>query len=126
MISAIRRQISRRRRDRARGPLIDLLRACAGHAMAPLAGQEISLELLQLAERGISAGLAALADAGALDYFGIRDAAELGEPPVTLRLLSDEGHATVVVEPLVTWIFAGGARGVGWRSPARLTLADLG
>lgn len=93
--------------------------------MAPLAGQEISGSLLVLCQLAVERGFAALADAGALAYFGIRDSADLGNAPVTLRMLSDEGHATVLVEPLVTWIFAGGARGAGWRSPARLTPADL-
>lgn len=129
MISTINHKLARQRRDAARRPLIALLRSCAAHAMLPLAGREITPDTLLAAESAVRRGLRALADAGALAYFGIHDGAELGTPPVTVFVFDDGrppyGKVDVEVEPLVAWVFTGGAAGRGWRAPGRLGMADL-
>ena len=123
MIAALRRRLNRQRRDRARRPLITLVRYSAYRAMAPMAGRAVTDDLLMQCERAVEAGLRSLADGGAFLYFGIRDATELGAVPVALAV-DGEGRVEVVVEPLVQWIFSGAA-GPGWRSPDQLTAADL-
>lgn len=129
MIWNLNRKLERQRRALARPPLVALLRACVGHALLPLAGREISAELIRDAHAVARNGLRELADSGALVYFGIRDGVDLGDPPVALFVLDDGrppyGKVDVDVGPMVAWVFSGGSSGRGWRAPDRLVLSDL-
>jgi hypothetical protein len=98
-------------------------------ALAPYAGQTLDAKLMRTLEDEVAAALASLADAGALQFFAIRDSAELGDPPVRLYTVSDGlpplGRVGLELEPVVAWIVAGGVRSAGWTSPGRLTIDDL-
>lgn len=128
MLAGLIRRLRRQRRDAARRPLIDLLRYCVGHAIRPLAGQVMTPELERTAQELAASGIADLADRGALAYFGIRDAADVGDAPVQLRVVVDEERGAAYVdldlEALVPWVLAGGSRR-RWMRPDELTAADL-
>jgi hypothetical protein len=129
VISGIIRLLERQKRDLARRPLIALLRYCVGHALGPLYGLPLDPDLMMEATEIASRGIRELADLGAFTYFGIHDGIELGNAPVKLFVFDDGeppyGKVDVEVEPLVAWIFSGGAAARGWRSPGALTLGDL-
>jgi len=130
MLESIRRKLERRRRDVARAPLVYLLQWVAAHAVDPYVRVPARRDLVTLIEHDIGERLRGLADAGAFLFFGIPDAAAFGDPGISLRLVEDGRHplgtVALVAEPLVAWILSGGAGASGWRSPGRLTLADLG
>lgn len=130
MISSINRKLARRRRDRARGPLIALLRSCAGHAMLPYSGMRLEPSVMVGCEMAIGRALRALADRGAFLHFGISSGSEFGNPSISIYVVDDGrppyGKMTVAVESLLTWVFAGGAAGRGWRDARYLTASDLG
>lgn len=123
-------KINLQRRAVARGPLSVLVQWCAYHAMQPLAGHRLDATLWVLCHGAVRRGLAALADTGALRYFDIRDAGDLGDAPVELYVVSDGeppfGRCQVDPMPTVRWILAGGARGQGWKQPSEISADDLG
>lgn len=128
MLSGVIRRLERQRRDAARRPLINLLRHCASRAIRPLAGLDMTPELERAAHELAVRGFAELADTGALSYFGIRDADDVGDAPVRLRVVVDEERGAAYVdldlEALVPWVLGGGSRR-GWMRPDQLTAADL-
>ena len=113
-------------RDTARGPLTALLHAAYRRACAPLAGSDVTVEVLQAAERAVQDALGELADAGAFRFFGIPDAGAFGRPPITFLIHDAEGGVMLETRPLVAWVFAGGRGRAGWKRPAAVTLGDLG
>jgi hypothetical protein len=129
VISTIRRKLARGRRDLARGPLDQLVRFCAVHAMTPYAGRDLTADLMATCTRAVERELAEIADRGAFRYFGIADARALGVPPVELYVFDDGappyGKVAIDAVPVVAWVLAGGARGQGWRSADQLVSDDL-
>lgn len=129
MIASLLRRLRRRRRDVARGPLEMVLHWTTTHALTDLAGQRVDATLWALAHGRVRRALADLADSGAFRYFEITSALELGDPPVALSMVDDGyppwGRCVLEVDPVIRWIFAGGARGAGWRASTALTANDL-
>ena len=124
MLATIQRKIHDRRRALARGPLTDLVLWVGHHAMRPYTGASIETSLMLTLEREVMAGLHQLADTGVLAYFGIRDSAELGDPPVRVDVIASPppwGQTEVWAPPIVEWIMNGGARARGWMSPRSFT-----
>lgn len=97
--------------------------------MAPYAGQRVSGDMMRTCTLAVELAIARIADRGALAYFEIRDAAELGNAPVSLYVVSDGappfGRIDLAPEALVAWIFAGGARGQGWLDPRAVAAEDM-
>lgn len=122
-------KIERDQRAAERRRLAVLLQWLAAHAIVRWRGWPVTTELMAEGERAVSQLLADVSDDGHLRHFGIRDAADLGDAPVALYLTDDPrypyGTTALELLPLVDWIARGGARGVGWKEPAELTLDDL-
>lgn len=122
-------KIERDHRGAERRRLAVLLQWLAAHAINRWRGRPVTPELMAEEERAVSQLLADVADDGRLRHFQIRNAADLGDAPVTLYLTDDPryryGTTALELLPLVDWIACGGARGHGWRDPAELTLDDL-
>jgi len=119
-------------RERQRGErqrLGVLLQWVAVHAVRERAGRPVTPELVADREAAVAALLAGMASAWHLSYFGIRDADDLGDPPVQLYPVLDTQHpiGTLALDlpPLVEWIASGAMRGRGWRAPMELTADDL-
>lgn len=123
----VRRRLERRARRIARGPLTRLLQWVAVHALAPYASGRAEPWMARAAEDSALEILGRLADRGALLYFGIRDATDLGSPPVSFVALGlyPDAVVTLHVQPVARWIFAGGARGQGWEPARAVTAAAL-
>jgi hypothetical protein len=106
-----------------------LLQWVAVHAVSERAGRPVTPELVAEREAAIAALLAGMARAGHLVYFGIRDAADLGDPPVQLYPVTDGrqpiGTLALDLPPLVEWITTGAMHGQGWRAPGEVTADDL-
>lgn len=124
MIEADLRRLRRRQRAIARVALWELIHAAFRHAMAPIAGLDADHAGLARAESAMRAVLGDLADRGALRYFGIRDAFELGRYAIMFRLVTREGDFQLEADPLIAHIFGGG-RGRGWLRPDELTVDSL-
>jgi len=119
-------------RERQRGErhcLGVLLQWVAVHAVRERAGRPVTPDLVAGREVAVAEILAGMARAGHLSYFGIRDAADLGDPPVQLYPVLDPrypiGTLALDLPPLVEWIASGALRGRGWRPPGELTADDL-
>lgn len=126
MIAADLRRIRKARRAIARPALRALLESAAYKAIVPLTGQPIDDErVLRRALDLVEAAFWAVADAGALRYFGIRSSFELGRCVVDLEQVDEMGTVRVLVGDAVEAILDGGARGAGWRSTRELTVEDL-
>lgn len=129
MISAINRKLALARRERAAGPLFDLVRWCAIHALQPYAGRDLTADLMVEGTKAVERELAGLADRGVFRYFGIGDAAALGNPRVELYVFDDGlppyGKVEINAIAVTAWVMTGGARGQGWRSAGDLTPDDL-
>lgn len=117
----------RRRGERQR--LGVLLQWVAVHAVRERAGRPVTPELVAGREAAVAELLAGMARAGHLMHFGIRDAYDLGDPPVQLYPVIDQRHpiGTLALDlpPLVEWIASGAMRGRGWRAPGELVADDL-
>lgn len=120
---------ARERRRVERRHLGVLLQWVAVHAVRERAGRPVTPELVAERETAIAALLAGMARAGHLAHFGIRDAEDLGDPPVQLYPVLDPRHpiGTLALDlpPLVEWITSGAMRGRGWRAPEELTADGL-
>ncbi len=120
---------ARERRRVERRQLGVLLQWVAVHAVRERAGRPVTPELVADREAAVAALLAGMARAGYLAYFGIRDAEDLGDPPVQLYPVLDPRHpiGTLALDlpPLVEWISTGAMHGRGWRAPGELTADDL-
>lgn len=120
---------ARERRRIERRQLGVLLQWAAVHAVRERAGRPVTPELMADREAAVAVLLAGMARAGHLLHFGIRDAEDLGDPPVQLYPVLDPRHpiGTLALDlpPLVGWITSGGLRGRVWRAPAELTADDL-
>jgi hypothetical protein len=125
MLSADLRRIARTRRQLSRAPLRQLLEHAAYHAIEPLENLEFTDLTVRRAHEFIQAAFEKLADAGALVFFGLRDAAELGYLPVTLVQVDEHGSLRVDVREAVEVVIAGAARREGWKSPKHMTIEDL-
>ena len=121
--------MARQQRRAERERLSILLQWLCAHAIVHQRGQPVTAELVAAGERAVSQLLADVAEDGHLLYFGIGDAADLGEAPVALYLTDDPrypyGTTALELLPVVDWIMGGGARGRGWKAPGELTLEDL-
>ncbi|HSD86085.1 MAG TPA: hypothetical protein VLB44_01175 [Kofleriaceae bacterium] len=122
-------RLARDRRRDERKRLAVLLQWLAAHAIVRWRGRRVTPELMAESELAVAQLLADVADDGHLLYFGIRDAADLGEAPIALYLTDDSrypyGTTALELLPLADHIMRGGDRGQGWRSPGELTLEDL-
>ncbi len=122
-------KIAREQRRGERRRLGVLLQWIAAHVVAQRTGERVSEELLAEREAALAALLGEIATAGHLLFFGIRDAGDLGEPPVQLYPVLDPrwpiGTLALDLPPLVEWITGGAMRGAGWRRAAELTADDL-
>ena len=128
MISAIQRRLELARREVARPPLTRLVQWVCVHSLGPLSYVPPTRDFVRMICADIGRRLRDLADDGVFLFFGIRDAAEMGNAPVSLRAVRyDHGRVTVTVNeaPLVAWIIGGGAGLRGWRAPSSLTLDAL-
>jgi hypothetical protein len=124
MIDTIARKLRDRRRVLARKPLADLLLWAGYHALVPHRGIEMDARSVAMLEDEVLMAMHRLADTGVLAYFGIREAAEFGDPPVRVHVIASPppwGHTEVDVWPLVDWVMDGGARARGWMSPGSMT-----
>lgn len=106
-----------------------LLQWVAVHAVRERAGRPVTPELVSGREVAVTGLLAGMASAGHLLHFGIRDADDLGDPPVQLYPVIDQRHTlgTLALDlpPLVEWIASGAMRGRGWREPGELAADGL-
>ena len=127
--ASIERRVHRHRRQGERHRLAVMLQWLAAHAIVHQRGRPVNQELMVDGERAVVRLLDDVADDGHLRYFGIWDAADLGEAPVRLYLTDDArypyGTTALELVPLVDWIARGGGKGAGWRAPDELTLDDL-
>lgn len=98
--------------------------------MLPYAGMRLEPSVMVGCEVAIGRALRDLADRGAFLYFGIESGEAFGSPSIAIYVVDDGrppyGKVTVAVESILTWIFAGGAAGRGWRDARTLIAADLG
>lgn len=78
-----------------------------------------------LVEHEFRRELGRVANAGAFRYFGIRNAAELGDPDVIVRQLDRMGTIAVDPRPIVRLILQRGAVANGWVETGDLSLSDL-
>lgn len=122
-------KLERARRAGERRRLGALLQWLAAGVVGERAGRPLTPELLTEREAAVGAQLAAMARAGRLVHFGIRDAEDLGDPPVQLYPVADGRHpiGTLALDlpPVVEWITSGALRGRGWREPGELAADDL-
>jgi len=125
VIAEDQRRLRRQRRRVARGPLYDLLQAAFLHATRPLVGAPFGAEVLDRVRSAVAAEVRRLAELGALSYFGIASAFDLGPPEIVIVPIGDEGGVSLDADPLIEQILAGGRRGAGWLHPGRLTVDDL-
>lgn len=120
---------ARERRRVERRQLGVLLQWAAVHAVSERAGRPVTAELVADREAAVAELLAGMARAGHLSHFGIRDAEDLGDPPVQLYPMLDPRHPigmlALDLPPIVEWITSGAMRGRGWRAPAELAADDL-
>jgi hypothetical protein len=119
-------RLQRTRRALARPPLRQLIQWTLVHAMRPFVyGPPATRSFVAMLRAAVARRFSELADAGAFLYFGIMDAADFGEPEIGFLAVDGDGTIAVDAEPLIAWVFGGGARGVGWRRPDELTEDDL-
>ncbi len=106
-----------------------LLQWVAVHAVRERAGRPVTPDLVADRDAAVAELIAGMARAGHLSHFGIRDAEDLGDPPVQLYPVLDPRHpiGTLALDlpPLVDWISSGAMRGRGWRAPGEVTADDL-
>jgi hypothetical protein len=119
------RKVAKQRRAIARPRVHHMLHWAAWHALQEFRGHLLVEEVEELAAVRIQREIDAIADRGALLYFGIRSSLDLGPVPIKLRRIDWEGSVALEVEPIAEIILNGGARSDGWRRANELTIDDL-
>jgi hypothetical protein len=123
---AVTRRLRRQVRAIAGPALYTFLHAAFIHAMRPLAGRPMTPDAQDEAVIAMQRQLEDLADHGAFLFFGITCSIDLGPLDIQFEIRSRWGHFSLVAEPLIVAIMAGGRRGQGWLSEATgLTKDDL-
>lgn len=100
------------------------------HALrdADMMGRPMTLAALDIAGGVLYEKLRAIADAGALYFFGIIEADDMRRVPCEVgEVMPGSGVVGIKnINDMVRWIATGGARGRGWVAPGELTVDDLG
>lgn len=122
MKSTIARKLDLARRSAARRPLSVLVQWVLVYATRPYLLADVERWMIEAVETDVRRLLLEMADAQVFSFFGIHNAEDFGEPPITLWMAWPNLLLRIDDVALTAWIMGGGARRAGWRAPSELDL----